>query len=84
MSYLSPVDGAQVYFEPLDDKDDERPRCDPDDDRGRDRYDGFRPGDVREDQRERFDRLEDARERFERSRDPYEDDRPAPHPLPRL
>jgi len=70
MSYLSPVDAAQVYFEPRDVEEDERPRCDPDD--------------VRTDQRERFDRLEDARERFERSRDPYEDDRPAPHPLPRL
>ena len=84
MSYLSPVDAAQVYFEPRDVEEDERPRCDPDDDRGRDRYDGCRPDDMRADQRERFDRLEDARERFERSRDPYEDDRPAPRPLPRL
>jgi len=84
MSYLSPVDAAQVYFEPLDVEEDERPRCEPDDDRGRDRYDGYRPDDMRADQRERFDRLEDARERFERSRDPYEDDRPAPHPHPRL
>lgn len=65
MSYLSPVDSAQVYFEPLDVDDVERPRCD--EDRG-----GL------EDMRERFERLddprEDARERF-RTRDFDADDR---------
>lgn len=71
MSYLSPIDAAQVYFEPRDVEEDERPRCEPDDDRGRDR-------------RERFDRLEDARERFELfERDRLENE-PGPHPLPRL
>ena len=65
MSYLSPVDSAQVYFDPLDVDDAERPRC------GEDR-DGL------EDMRERFERLddprEDARERF-RTRDFDADDR---------
>ena len=84
MSYLSPVDAAQVYFEPRDVEEDERPRCDPDDDRGRDPYERCRPDDARADRRERFDRLEDARERFERfERDRLENE-PGPHPLPRL
>lgn len=69
MSYLSPVDASAVYFEPLGTDEDDRPRCEPDDDRGRDRYDGDRSGEMRTDLRERSDRLEDARERFERFRE---------------
>ena len=71
MSYLSPVDAAQVYFEPRDVEEDERARCDPDDDK-------------RADRPERCDRLENARERFERFERERLENQPWPHPLPRL
>ena len=87
MSYLSPVDSAQVYFEPLDVDDETRTPCSDDDDRNRlgypspsDRDDQFRAG-----WSERADRLEDMRERFEdfrerggaelRDRDDWHEDR---------
>ena len=79
MSYLSPIDATQVYFEPLDDDDDRlRP--------GQDRHDDCDPS-------RRSDRLEDARERFERFEgfERFEefaharlDDPPGAHPSPRL
>ena len=85
MSYLSPIDAPQVYFEPLHDDD-----CDP-----------GRRSDRLEDARERFERFEDTREggrdgdcgdreiatrfeRFERFEDVRLDDSPGAHPLPRL
>jgi len=60
MSYLSPVDSAQVYFEQLDADDLERPRCDEDRDGVNDR-------------RERFDRLEDSGDRYIDRDDRYRD-----------
>lgn len=82
MSYLSPVDSAQVLFEPLDADDVERRRCGEDRDRVQDMRERFEPlEDLREDARERFrtrdfdagDRYRDRDDRYRDRDDRYRD-----------